>query len=373
MGMSGNTVVFVDLHVYYESMPYSSVVIKVGTNVLTKENGMLNTAAMNSLTAQLAALQKEGVKVVLISSGAMAAGRGVLKPKRPYKGVAGRQILSAVGQVELIHTYAKHLQEHGLHCAQVLATKDDFRSRRHYLNMRGCMEALTAEGIIPIVNENDVVSVEELMFTDNDELAGLIATMINADILVVLSSVEGIQTSDGNILAEVASDDRAWKKHVHEERSQFGRGGMHTKCETALKLARVGIETVIAAGARKNVILDVLAGMSVGTRFLAKQGVSSTKRWVGTNEKSASGSVYLNARACDILSDDTDAKSLLPVGITKVEGEFKKGDVIRICDSKGKDIALGMVSYDAQQAKENMGKKGKRPLVRYEYLYIFHE
>ncbi len=353
-------------------MRYGSVVIKIGTNVLTKEDGSLNIAVIQSLTRQVADLQRKKIKVVMVSSGAMAAGRGILQPKKSMKGVAGRQVLAAVGQVELIHTYAVHLKKEGLHCAQVLATKDDFRSRKHYLNMRSCMESLSAEGIIPIVNENDVVSVEELMFTDNDELAGLIATMLNADALIILSSIDGLQKDDGEVIAQIAPGQRDWKQYLRVTLSQFGRGGMHTKCETAQKLALVGIETVIARGTRDGIVADIIEGKSVGTRFLPKENVSSTKRWVGTSAGAAKASVYLHPLACEKLRDEHAAISLLPVGITKVDGDFSKGDVVHLCDAKGNHIGLGMAAYDSEQARSNMGKKGARPLVRYEYLYFFH-
>jgi glutamate 5-kinase len=260
-------------------------------------------------------------------------------------------------------------------CAQVLATKEDFRDRTHYLNMKNCFQALLRDNVIPIVNENDVISVSELMFTDNDELAGLIASMMNADALLILSSVDGIldgapDQPDSKAIPEIDPDDKKIEQFIFPSRSSFGRGGMHTKFKIAQKVSKLGITTFIANGKRANIIIDIVKGDFIGTKILPKKNTSNIKKWIAFNELEQKGMVYVNDGAIAVLRSDEKVSSLLPIGITKIEGTFKKGDIIKIVDESGNNIGLGMAQYGVDKAIEYIGKKGKKPLVHYDYLLI---
>lgn len=360
---------------------YRRIVVKVGTNVLTTAEGLLNETVMTSLVEQIADLKKQGIEVILVSSGAMSAGRQILKNRMSLprasvasRGVAARQVLAAVGQVELMHRYSLKFRKVDCVCAQVLASKEDFRDRQHYLNMRDCFMALLQEKIVPVVNENDVVSVSELMFTDNDELAALIASMVNADALILLTSVDGIliQNDDGtSAVLRTAEHESDWKSHLRPEKSSFGRGGMQTKCRNAQRLAGLGITTHIAKGTEPDILGKLLSGKEFGTVFPGKKAASSVKRWVAENEGSEKGMVIVNACARDILHSTEKSVSLLPVGIVRIEGDFVKGDVVRIKDEHEKDVGLGIAQYAAGPAREAMGKKNQKALVHCDYLYLF--
>lgn len=350
------------------------IVVKVGTNVLTKQTGLLDEGVMASLVKQIVEAKKSGIEVILVSSGAMAAGRALVKPAKKLSDVGTRQVLAAVGQAELIHLYGSLFRKHDIACAQVLATKEDFRDRQHYLNMRDCFTALLQEGIVPVVNENDVVSVSELMFTDNDELAALIASMVGADALILLTSVDGIQVTgdDGtSAVLRTAVNESDWKAHLRQEKSSFGRGGMQTKCRNAARLATLGVTTHIANGTAADVIGKILRGDDIGTTFPAKKVASSVKRWVAEGAGQEKGIVTINERAREILAETGKAVSLLPVGIVKIEGDFAKGDRVRIQDDSGEDIGLGIAQYSSDAAREAVGKKGQKALVHYDYLYLF--
>jgi glutamate 5-kinase len=350
------------------------LIVKVGTNVLTNPDGLLDAGVTASIVQQIVTLKRRGTEVILVSSGAMAAGRAVMKPKRARDDVANRQVLAAVGQVHLMKRYAELFGSHDALCAQVLATKEDFRDRRHYLNMRGCFSSLLEEGIVPVVNENDVVAVDELMFTDNDELAGLIASMTDADALLILSSVPGILSGDpddpvSTVIREMRSD-ADWKKYLRAGTSSFGRGGMHTKCETGRKMASVGITTHICLGREPDVLLKIEDGKSPGTVFLPEKSQSSIKRWVAEGEGQEKGTVTINKRAVEAISAPGRARSLLPVGIVKIDGAFEKNDLLRIRSEDGSDIGIGRAQYASTPAKEAMGKQGQKALIHYDYLYL---
>ena len=274
-----------------------------------------------------------------------------------------------------MNIYADFFANYDLFCAQVLATKEDFRDRIHYLNMQNCFRALLRDNIIPVVNENDVISVSELMFTDNDELAGLIAAMIGADTLLLLSNVEGIYNGRPGepgvtIIPRIEGPDKKWLQVIAPTRSTMGRGGMLTKYRIAKQAAKVGITTHIANGKREQVIPDLIAGKQLGTCFPAVRQVSNLKRWIAYNNLEKAGSVKINPGAEEALCSLEKITSLLPIGILDVKGDFEKGDIIRIENEEGKSIGLGIAQYSAKKAKAYLGKKGKKPLVHYDYLYI---
>jgi len=354
-------------------MDYQRIIVKIGSNVLTRADGLPDTDRMEKLVADMAAAQQQGLDIILVSSGAVASGRSLINIDEHIHPVAARQLLASVGQVQLINTYARLFALHGLLCSQVLVTKEDFRDRQHYLNMQNCLEILLQHGVIPVVNENDVVSVTELMFTDNDELAGLVASMLGAQALIILSNVDGIYTgnptSPGAVLLENLDVAESLTNYITTGKSAFGRGGMLTKAGMAQQVAKLGIAVHIANGKRDGALAGVLNGTLPHTRFIPKKSASGKKRWIAHASQSAKGTVCINDGALQALSSNK-ATSLLPVGVIKVEGDFKKGDIIRITDSLGVEIGLGIAEYAADKAKERVGQHKQRPLVHYDYLYM---
>lgn len=232
---------------------FNRIAVKIGSNVLTRKDGTLDITRMSALVDQVAELHRKGVEVVLISSGAVASGRSEIKASKKLDPVSARQLYSAVGQAKLINRYYELFREHGMTCGQVLTTKENFGSRTHYLNQKHCMEVMLENKVIPIVNENDTISVTELMFTDNDELSGLIATMMGMDVLIILSNIDGIYNGNpsdpsSTVIREIDGSKEDLSEYVQTSKSSFGRGGMLTKCSIAQKVADEGITVIIANG-----------------------------------------------------------------------------------------------------------------------------
>lgn len=358
------------------------IAVKIGSNVLTRPDGTLDVTRMSALTDQVAALYKQGVEVILISSGAVASGRSEIHPTRKLDSVDQRQLYSAVGQAKLINRYYELFREHGIPVGQVLTTKENFGTRRQYLNQKNCMTVMMDHGVIPIVNENDTISVSELMFTDNDELSGLIATMMDVRLLIILSNIDGIydkspQAPDARVLEEIGPDTDL-EGCIQSTKSSFGRGGMRTKTHIARKVAEEGIAVVIANGKRDDILTDIVACETEGrtreglryTRFTPSlTPVSGIKKWIAHSEGFAKGGLHLHEAVCRLIAGDKPV-SILPVGITAIDGEFEKDDIVRLIDSKGQPIGVGKAACSSQQAREELGKHGKRPVVHYDYLYI---
>ncbi len=349
------------------------IAVKIGSNVLTDEHGLLDRRRMEEITRQVSEIRQSGIEVILISSGAVASGRGVYQPGQKIDAVGQRQMWSSLGQVKLIQSYSVLFEKFNLLCSQVLVTRDDFRSREHYLNMKNCFSVLLSNEIIPIVNENDVVAVTELMFTDNDELAGLVATMLNVDCLYVLTTVDGIyrleESGEKRLVKEINPGEKNYEKYIYSDKSAFGKGGMLTKAHMASKVAGSGIEVRIGNGTKNNALVDMLYGDHSHTLFKAAAGKSNIKKWLSHSTGFEKGSVVINEGAFRALIS-RKATSLLPVGVMKVEGRFKKGDIITIFDVNRNQIGLGMAQYDDEQAKEKIGKQNQRPLVHYNYLWL---
>ena len=353
------------------------IVVKIGSQVLCSPDGTLNQDVLSNLVSQLACLRNDGWQMLLVSSGAVAAGKGLVPEKlhRIPDPVARKQVLAATGQVRLMETYRQLFARHELTVAQVLATKSDFQTRRHYLNMRGCIEALLTAGIVPVVNENDVVAVTELMFTDTDELAGLLAGMVSAELLCLLSTVPGVYDGDPDDAASEYIkqwDDERYQIEdiVARGTSTLGRGGMNSKLAIARKVARLGTEVVIADGTDPQIMNKILDENQAGTRFPVIGDASPAKRWLAIADDHATGSVTLNKGAEDALLDSKRLTSLLPVGIEAVDGHFDRGDVIRILSSSGMILGCGQAHYDSEQASRLMGQRGQKPLIHYDYLYL---
>ena len=353
------------------------IAVKIGSNVLTRKDGTLDITRMSALVDQVAELHHAGMEIVLISSGAVASGRSEVKVGKKLDSVSARQLYSAVGQAKLINRYYELFREHGLKCGQVLTTKENFGSRTHYLNQKHCMEVLLEHGVIAIVNENDTISVTELLFTDNDELSGLIATMMGMDALIILSNIDGIYNGNpvdpaSRVIPVVERGKTDLASYVQTGRSSFGRGGMLTKCHIAQKVADEGILVVIANGKRSNILVDLLKDPEAipCTRFLpAVKPVSSVKKWIAHSEGFAKGEIHINKGAEEALLAPK-ATSLLLVGVTQVVGDFEKDDIVRIVNEEGKLLGVGCAGYGSEEARALIGSRDLKPLVHYDYLYI---
>ena len=356
---------------------FKRIAVKIGSNVLTGKDGMLDTERMASLVAQIAELHNNGVEVILVSSGAVASGRGELHLDKKIDAVKSRQLFSAVGQVKLLNNYYELFAKHGIRCGQVLTMKECFSTRRLYLNQKQCIEVMLENKVIPIVNENDTVAVTELMFTDNDELSGLMATMMDMEALVILSNIDGIY--NGNpadegtfVIREITENDRDLSRFIQTKKSSFGRGGMITKTNIARKVAKEGITVIIANGTLENILPNLLKEGSdvVCTTFTPSQKeISSIKKWIAHSDSYAKGTLVINDRAkAKLLSDE--AVSLLPIGVVSVEGEFEKDDIVKIVTEDGLSIGVGKVSCDSVKARTIIGNKGGRALVHYDYLFL---
>lgn len=352
------------------------IVIKVGSNVLTRPDGKLDITRMSAVADQIAWLRGRGVEVILVSSGAVASGRGEVSAGRRLDSVEQRQLYSAVGQAKLINLYYGLFREYKIPVGQVLTMKENFASRREYLNQRACMTVMLDNGVLPVVNENDTVSVTELMFTDNDELSGLIASMMDADTLIILSNVDGIFDGDpadpSARLIERVEPGGDVSAFVRSGKSGFGRGGMATKCGIARRVADEGIRVLIADGRRDNVITDLITrpGETPHTEFVpSAQPVSGVKKWIAHSGSFAKGAVRVSAAAARALRSGV-AASLLPVGVTAVEGDFYEGDIILIKGDDGAEIAVGRASCGSGEARAGAGRHGGRPVVHYDYMYM---
>ena len=367
------------------------IVVKVGTKVLTAENGQLDLNSIEHIVDQIAAIRRRGYEVLLVTSGAVGSGRALMKKQAGVGGkeetMADKQVFAAVGQVALMNTYAGYLKKHGIQSAQILVTKEDFRDRVHYRNMETCFLNVLRGDVLPIVNENDVVAVKELIFTDNDELAGLVALELDADEVIILTSVEGVMAGDpkdpnARVISEInVGDLRAAEKFVTADKTSSGRGGMLTKFAVARKLMSAGITVHMANGKRKNVIVDILDGKSVGgktvdgksvgTRFVPQKEVTSRKRHLAHGDSLARGSITINKCLEERIFSHERAMSILPVGIVAASGEFKKGDIIKVVGDKGKVIGCGIARADMEAVARMAGVKGGRAVIHYDDLFVY--
>lgn len=355
---------------------FKKIAVKIGSNVLTCADGTLDITRMSALVSQIAQLHKKGVEIVLISSGAVASGRSVMGINKKMDVVDQRQLFSAVGQAKLINHYWDLFREHNITVGQVLTTKENFSSRRHYLNQRNCMRVMLENKVIPIVNENDTVSVSELMFTDNDELSGLIATMLDMQALIILSNIDGIfngsPTDPTSEVIRQIEEGQDVSDFIQSSKSTFGRGGMLTKTAIARKIASQGIDVFIANGKRDNILLQLLDKKNemVCTHFVASTSeVSSIKKWIAQSQGFAKGEIHVNENAAKALTGEK-VVSLLPIGATQIVGQFEKDDIVKIFDQKGRSLGVGKVQYNSDKAREMIGKKNQKPLVHCDYLYL---
>jgi glutamate 5-kinase len=355
---------------------FNRVAIKVGSNVITQTDGSLNDSRILRLVEDIAILYKQGLEVILISSGAVAAGKSEVVISKKTNIIAAKQVWAAIGQVKLMSSYQFLFGKYGIQAGQLLATKESFSDRRHYLNMKNCISAMLENRVLPIVNENDTISVNELMFTDNDELSGLISSMMDCDSLIILSNVDGLYNGvpgnkDIRLIPVIDEESEDIDQYISSVKSGFGRGGMLTKCSIARKTASQGIDVYIANGTRDSIITDITRNKDIPyTHFVANsRRETGVKKWLSHSDTFAKGAVVINKGAKEALFGEK-ASSLLMIGIVKVDGFFKKGDIIRVLDETGKNIGLGKAQFDSKKAEQNIGEKINKPFIHYDYLVL---
>lgn len=333
--------------------------VKLGTGVLTDNQKQPDLAQMQQLAAQIAEQRKAGKEMVIVSSGAVGAGMGVLGySKRPGE-LAELQACAAIGQSRLMTTYEKLFATFGLAVAQILLTHDDLEHHERHLNARNTLVTLLRHGIIPIINENDVVSSTELRFGDNDTLSALVASLLPADLLVILTTVEGVLhnfgKADSKTIPLIDRIDSPLEKIAGGTDSATAVGGMASKVQAAKIVMRSGIPLVIASGKKKQALARILAGQEEGTLFVPQTSrLQSRKRWIAFfhNPK---GALYVDAGARKALRDN--GKSLLPPGIARCEGDFGAGEVVRICDLDGTEFARGIPGFSSSEIKSKSLKR----------------
>ena len=332
------------------------LVVKFGTGVLTDSRKQIDPAQLEQLVAQIAAQKKSGREIVLVTSGAVGAGMGALGfEKRPAE-LAELQACAAVGQSRLMATYAELFAKHDLHVAQVLLTHDDLEHHERHLNARNTLVTLLGRGVIPIINENDAISFTEIKFGDNDKLSALVAALLPADLLVILTTVDGVVENFGKAnpktISKIEKIDGAIEKLAGGTESETAVGGMKSKVEAAKIAVRSGIPLVIASGKKKNVLAKILGGEIEGTLFVAQPiKLQGRKRWIAFFHH-PQGTLFVDNGAKKALREA--GKSLLPPGVARCEGNFDAGEVVRICDLDGMEFARGIAKFSGEEIR---GKK----------------
>lgn len=335
-------------------------VVKIGSALLTNEGRGLNQQGIATWVEQLAALRQQGHELVLVSSGAVAEGMSRLGWKKRPHALHELQAAAAVGQMGLVQAYESCFQRHGMHTAQVLLTHDDLSNRGRYINARSTLRTLLDLGVVPIINENDTVVTDEIRFGDNDTLGALVANLIEAELLVILTDQQGMcdkdprQHSDAKLIHETAASAPGLEAMASGEGGALGRGGMLTKVRAARLAARSGSATVIAAGREDNVLLRLATGEELGTLFVPDQErIAARKQWLAGHLQ-VRGKLTLDAGAVRVLRES--GKSLLPVGVKRVEGEFLRGEMVSCLDEAGGEVARGLVNYSAQDTRRIQGQ-----------------
>ncbi len=338
------------------------IVVKVGTSTLTQGGKKLSRKYMLGLVQQLAHLQNQGVELVLVSSGAIAGGRELLNFPKIDRCLPSKQMFSSIGQVKLMQTWSELFSLFDLHVGQVLLTRDDFSNRRRYLNARDTLSCLLKHKVIPIINENDAVATKEIRVGDNDNLAALVANLIEADVVILLTDQEGLFTADprmnkdATLIPIVKRVDDSIFALAGGSSTSLGTGGMYTKIEAALIASQSGTRTIIASSSRPNVLIDLANGQQIGTLFLEEMTArESRKRWLLSDKRR--GLVYVDAGAALKIMDH--GASLLSSGITKVSQVYDRGSTVEIISPKGEAIAVGMSNYGSQETHQLIGKQSK--------------
>ncbi len=333
-----------------------SVVVKVGTAVLTDDRGQLDTSMIASIARQIATLRQRGLHVTLVSSGAVGAGVGLTgQPRRP-RSVPMMQASAAIGQPMLMTLYARTLAKHDLHVGQVLVTRTDFEERTKYVNICNTIAALHRLNAIPIINENDTISVDELdRFADNDTIAALMANLLRADLLIILTVVDGLLDTQGRVIDLVTKVDGEVRAFVKSDRSPLGSGGMASKIGAIKLFTDAGEPAIIACGRTPNVLLKIMEGQRIGTVFApADRKRSARDRWIGAAVRPA-GQITVDPGAVNALRQG--GKSLLASGIREVTGDFERGEIVRVVDPDGRPVAQGLTNYSRPELDKIKGLK----------------
>ena len=336
------------------------IVVKLGTNILTKNSTNLDMKTIDQITDQISTLNKLGNEILIVTSGAVTAGKQIMISKKSNvdlnnKKISFRQGLAAIGQPELMTAYKKSFNRHNIIISQILLTRDDLNIRKRYLNFRNTLENLLSSKIVPIINENDVVSVDELAgnnFGDNDTLSAMVSNTIDADLLVLLGEVDGFYSSDPfnnpkakiiTKITEITPEIRSYAKDSHD---QYGTGGMKSKIEAADLSMSSGIKMVIASGYTKNILIRLNRSEDIGTVFIPKVNrLEARKRWILSGKNNSSGKIIVDMGADAAIKEN--GNSLLPVGVLDVINSFKRGDIIEVINSKNHSICWGIANYDS--------------------------
>ena len=340
------------------------LVVKIGSSLLTAQGQGLDSEAISDWVKQIAQLQKKGVQVLLVSSGAVAEGMKRMGWSTRPKALYELQAAAAIGQMGLIQTYESYFKQHDIHTAQVLLTHDDLSNRNRYLNARSTLKALLGLKVVPVINENDTVTTDEFRFGDNDSLAALVVNLVEADALILLTDQKGVFNKDprfnqdAQLLDEANANDSNLDSMVTAKGGTLGSGGMYTKLRAARLAARSGAVTAIADGSEKDIIQRLTKGESVGTLLLADQEpVVARKQWLASHLQIA-GKLVLDNGAVKVLRES--GRSLLPVGVSAVEGRFARGEVVACVDSDGKEIARGLVNYSSSETQLIKGQPSQK-------------
>ena len=336
------------------------IVVKIGSSLLTKGGKGLDQTAIAGWVAQMAELRQRGIDVILVSSGSVAEGMSRLGLKARPKTLHELQASAAVGQMGLVRVFDDNFRQHGLHAAQVLLTHDDLSNRRRYLNARSTLLTLIDFGVVPVINENDTVATEEIRFGDNDTLAALVANLVEAELLIILTDQNGLYTADPGLnpnaalVPEIRANDPSLDQMAGASRSGLGRGGMHTKVRAARLASRSGAATVIAAGVADRAISRVMDGENLGTFFIPDlEPLLARKRWLA-GQLQIKGQLVIDAGAVRVLK--TSGKSLLAAGVKAVLGRFERGELVSCIDEQGVEIARGLINYGKTEAEQIAGK-----------------
>jgi glutamate 5-kinase len=331
------------------------IVVKVGSSLVTNQGAGLDLDALANWARQIAELNLSGHEVVLVSSGAIAEGMQRLGWKKRPASVHDLQAAAAVGQMGLVQAYESCFRKHGLHAAQVLLTHADLADRERYLNARTTLTTLLSLRVVPIINENDTVVTDEIKFGDNDTLGALVANLIEAEVLIILTDQDGLYTADprkdskATLISAALAGDAALERVAGASGSHIGRGGMLTKILAAKRAARSGAHTVIASGHERDVLLRLNQGESIGTLLTAPTlTLAARKQWLADHLQVA-GKLVLDAGAVKALR--SDGKSLLPIGVRKVVGKFERGALVACIDEDGGEVARGLTNYNAEEAQ----------------------
>lgn len=337
-------------------------VVKVGSSLVTNDGQGLNKALISKWSEQIVKLRNQGIEIVLVSSGSVAAGMRSLGWKDRPEALHQVQVAAAVGQANLVRNYEEVFAHHDVITAQVLLTHADFQNRQRYLNARATFRSMVELGVLPVVNENDTVAVDEIRFGDNDSLAAMVANLIEADLLVLLTDQDGLYNAnpcnhnDAQMIHEAQATDPKLKDYAGDSCGKFGTGGMLTKVNAALIAAKTGVATIIANGRTDN-ILEKISTENVGTMLLGQSaGAVARKQWLAT-QLHVRGMLTLDEGAIKHLCES--GSSLLPVGVVKVAGEFARGDLVSCIDSKGHELARGLVNYSIEDAQLIIGKRSQ--------------